>query len=192
MTTNKICFMPNKGIGVLPGGVRPRARKGGQFHFYFPSPTHIHSSEPARKIINLAGVILIIVFCLFPSKSAPGMDEFSTPDLILTLKKEYSDWQGNRIEKLVFLCRDGQVVRFAGNSTNRVSVRLADIIKALARTGNTLASVSAVVHNHKWPDDFSEEDRSLLRALRKYGFQGRFLVYYPERRIIKELTDPDS
>lgn len=140
---------------------------------------------------DLVKIILAISFCLFcPLLIA----EINRPDkeIIQILKKEYSDWQGNRSEKLIIFCQDGQIFRFSNNNQNRVSIRLADIIRTLARNGNSLASVSVITHNHKWPDDFSEEDRSLLITLRKYGFRGRFLVYYPERRLVKELTDPGS
>lgn len=109
----------------------------------------------------------------------------------MLLKNEYSDWQGNKEEKIIFFCEDGQIVRFFGGQ-NKISIRLADLIRTLARNGNSLASVQAIAHNHKWPDDFSEEDKELFRILKRYGFSGRFLVYYPEECRIRELTGPDS
>ncbi len=140
-------------------------------------------------------VKILVLFFLLSSlyvTSAASHEDLSDAELIQILKKEYSDWEGNRTEKLIFICQDGQILQFRGDGRNKISVKLADIIRTLARNGNSLASVSVVAHNHKWPDDFSEEDKALFRTLWQYGFRGRFLVYYPEKGRIKELMDPDS
>jgi hypothetical protein len=124
--------------------------------------------------------------------SAASHEDLSDGELIQILKKEYSDWEGNRTEKLIFICQDGQIFQFRGGSQNKVSIGLANIIRTLARNKNSLTSVSAIVHNHKWPDDFSEEDKALFMTLWQHGFRGRFLVYYPEKGRIKEFMGPDS
>jgi len=150
-------------------------------------------AKTERKSIILVK-IFILVFMLFSIIPTSGVSHDRIPDakLIQILKKEYSDWEGNKTEKLIFICLDGQTFQFRGGGQNKISIKLADLIRTLARNGNSLMSVLAVVHNHKWPDGFSEEDKAFLKTLRQYGFRGKFLIYYPEKCRIRELTDPDS
>lgn len=154
------------------------------------SPFSLFSRHFGQELVKIFWLIIGLSFLCLALRA--NIDIPVNADLIQILKKEYSDWEGNKAERLFFICRDRQIFQFrSNNGKNRVSVKLADIIRTLARNGNNLGTVWAVVHNHKWPEDFSEEDRKLLKILRDYGFQGKFLIYYPEKGRIRELTDPD-
>lgn len=107
--------------------------------------------------------------------------------MIERLSKTYSDWQGDPSEKLVFVTKDGQLVEFKGDNKNGISVKLADVIRGLARKGSSLNAVSNVFHNHVLGKDFSPEDKTLREALQKYGFAGNFHIYYPEAKRIRTL-----
>lgn len=116
---------------------------------------------------------------------------FTEDYLLMLAKKEWADWEGDKNEKIIFICENGEVVRFKSDSRNKVAIKLPNLLKALARAGGSMGSVEAVIHAHVWPRDFSEDDVQMYRTLVKYGFRGKFMVYYPERGILKSLKDPD-
>jgi len=131
----------------------------------------------------------IVVLVLFYFINA----SFAEDHLLMLSKKEWADWEGNKFEKIIFICGNDEVVRFKSDSKNRITIKLPELLKGLARAGNSLATVEAVIHAHIWPQGFSEDDIQMYRTLCKYGFKGKFMVYYPERGILKSLNswDPD-
>jgi hypothetical protein len=142
-----------------------------------------YSRSFGQDLVKIFGLAFMFIFLFAGPLFCLTDDNFV--DVINILRKEFSERIGDNTEKLVFICGDRQVVSFTGHQYN-FAVKLTDIIKALARTGNNLTTVVAVAHNHRRNDDFSSSDIEILQSLRKLGFHGDFLIYYPAQNRIKK------
>lgn len=117
---------------------------------------------------------------------------YSESDIIKILKKAFSDWQGDKSEKLIFITADGQIFRFGNNDPNGISISLGNVVRTLARKGQHLGTVTNIFHNHKWEQAFTSTDTILETTLRKLGFVGEFQLFYPETCRIKTSDKAQS
>ena len=113
---------------------------------------------------------------------------YSEAEIVDVLRKVFSDWQGDKTEKLVAIAEDGQVFPFQGTGPNAISVSLVDIIRTLAHKKISIWQVTDIFHNHNNPrDGFSATDQALFDMLRKAGIKAGFHIFYPENRRIRTL-----
>jgi hypothetical protein len=141
--------------------------------------------------LSIVLVLAALALCLADARAverpgpqaSPGI--YTEPQLIELLKKIY-DWPA--FEKLVFITVDGQYFIFGGGEPNEVTIKFRDLIRTLARKGQSLKTVTNIVHNHKREFvDFSPADLILYEQLRKLGFTGKFQIFYPQTDKIKTL-----
>ena len=132
------------------------------------------------------GVSLVDGWAAEQADSPAASGFYSEPQLIELLTKIFSDWQGDKSEKLIFITEDGQAFTFGNGGPNAVSINLLDVIRTLARKGQHLGTVTNIIHSHRWPDRFSPTDIALFKTLRKVGFAGKFQLFYPETHRIIE------
>lgn len=85
------------------------------------------------------------------------------------------------IEILMFTLNDGRCMLFSELSEDNVGVAVGQLNDLLKKWGYRMGDVAIVVHNHLKPLWFSPRDKKLCHRLVRYGFQGKFLVYFPSR-----------
>ena len=114
---------------------------------------------------------------------------YSDRELIALLKKIFINWPGDRAERLVFITEDGQVFLFDNDDPGGVSVDRAEMSRALFLKGQSLKTVTNIIHNHasKPGDDFSQADIGAYRTLKVLGFSGAFQIFYPTTGKLKTL-----
>ncbi len=106
------------------------------------------------------------------------------------LAKAFSDWQGNKEEKLVLVADNGQIFTFTSGKKNEVGVTLPVIIRRLAKEGLSIWQVTDVFHSHnEKQQSFSPTDLALRDGLRKAGIKARVHIFYPETRRINTLEE---
>jgi len=100
----------------------------------------------------------------------------------------FSDWQGDKTEKLILVTDVGGVFVFKGTGTHEISISLTEIIRTLARKETSIWQITDVFHNHNNPrEGFSQSDRALAETLERVGIKAGFHIFYPENRRIKSL-----
>ena len=120
--------------------------------------------------------------------AAPAPREFYTEEeLVEVLKDIFPHTYGDPSEKLVFIAEDGQIITIGNRDPKGVTTTIRDIIKALARKGQHLGTISNVIHNHEKKIGFNETDRAACKVLRKAGFRGKFQIYHPVSWRIRTL-----
>jgi len=127
-----------------------------------------------------------------PPPAAPCFYTEAQLTELLTKTFAHPHWQRDKSEKLVLITANGQVFAFRGGSGDprAISINLGKIIGALTQKGQSLGTVTNVIHNHFDPqpeDDFSSADITGYETLRKHGFTGKFQIFYPRTGKIKTL-----
>lgn len=142
------------------------------------------NAQPLSVVLLLASLGLCLVDGWAVGRRGPQTASgfYTEPQLLKFLLKVFS---GLTSEKLVFIAADGQVFSFGSGDRRGVAVKLTDVSRALALKGQSLRTVTNVIHNHQPGEDFSRADLVLCEQLRKLGFAGEFQLFYPRTgRII--------
>ena len=144
------------------------------------------NSRPLSALLLLAvlGLCLVDGWAAGRPDLQAGPGFYTEPQLIELLTKVFA-WPA--YEKLVFITASGQVFTFGSGEEKRVTIDLLDIIETLSRKGESLGTVTNIIHNHTRGVDFSLPDIATCGALRKRGFTGAFQLFYPQTRRIKTL-----
>jgi hypothetical protein len=139
--------------------------------------------------VNSKTTATIALGILLAAAAAAGA-EAPPAQLAAKLEAAFSDWTGDKAERLVLIPATGQPFIFSTGDKAHVSLSLGQLLRTLSRRGTKLEEISDVVHSHNDRRGFSQEDLALCRLLRSYGFRGAFRIYYPETRRIRTLEDP--
>jgi len=114
--------------------------------------------------------------------------EIDLNDLPNLLNKTYSDFEGDKREKMMVLTNDGKMLIFQGDK-HGVNVSLGDIVRQLAYNGKSMADVNTMIHNHYDKKVFSPMDREVYKNLKKAGYVGKYQVYQPQTARLETLED---
>ena len=128
-----------------------------------------------------------------PAEETATFGPFSKEQMTENLAKVFSDWQGDKTEKLVLVAENGQMFEFTSGSKNDVGVTLPVIIRRLAKEGLSIWQVTDIFHNHNEKQHtFSPTDLALRDNLRKAGIKAKVHIFYPETRRINTLEEPPA
>jgi hypothetical protein len=143
-----------------------------------------------RRFAALAALMVTYILPLMATDSPPPLEFYTKPRLVKLLWKIYADRHADKSEKLVFITADGQTFVFGSGKPNAVSINLPNVIDTLARSGQSLAMVTNIVHNHnsrRPKPGFPPGDIAACEILRAAGFSGKFQIFYPVTGRIETL-----
>ena len=81
------------------------------------------------------------------------------------------------IEMIYIIMEDERVFHRTSHDEVEISMDTGRLEKALKKKGYEIKDIAIVIHNHLKDCRFSSEDHKRYRRLKKYGFNGLFLVY---------------
>lgn len=84
-------------------------------------------------------------------------------------------------ETLVVIFFDGRCLLLSERNVDAVGVSAQALNDLFHELRYQMEDVAIFVHNHLKPTRFSPQDKRFCHRLVRYGFQGKFLVYFPSR-----------
>lgn len=97
-------------------------------------------------------------------------------------KRVYS-WQElfpDRLERVYIFMKDGMVIKHTSHDETGIHMSIARLEETLRKIKNknySIKEIEVIIHNHRWENYFSPSDHRQYSMLKKYGFNGRFLMY---------------
>ena len=95
-------------------------------------------------------------------------------------------------EVMAIYCENGKTITVTSFLENQVNGTLEEIEYYLAQINSDLGSAKYIIHNHLTPRRWSLTDRKFYHKLRKKGFKGRFILYFPWCRSLKYIEELKS
>jgi hypothetical protein len=95
-------------------------------------------------------------------------------------------------EVMAIYCENGKTITVTSFLENQVNGTLEEIEHYLALVNSDLGSAKYIIHNHLTPRRWSLTDKKFYRRLRKEGFKGRFILYFPWCRSLKYIEGQKS
>lgn len=114
---------------------------------------------------------------------------------LLVLGSASSAWQSlftEPIETIYIIMKDGKDFKHSNQNEVRVymdSGRLEEALKNFKGKSYGIKDIAVIIHNHLKICSFSDEDRKQYRSLKKYGFNGLFLVYCHTSNKVYNIKD---
>jgi hypothetical protein len=96
------------------------------------------------------------------------------------------------VEIVYVIMKDGTPFNYTSHYDDKVYMsigRLEKILKKFKNKDYRIEDIATVIHNHLKDCRFSLEDRKQYRRLKKYGFNGLFLLYSHMMNKIYFLED---
>ena len=86
----------------------------------------------------------------------------------------------DHLERVYLVMKDGTIFPYTSHYGGKVYVSIGWLEEALKRYKNknySIKDIAVVIHNHQKDKNFGQEDWRQYYMLKRYGFDGRFLLY---------------
>ena len=104
-------------------------------------------------------------------------------------RQVYRSWQDffpDSVERIYIIMKDYTIFPYTSHYEDMIYIEIGRLEKALKKKGYKIKDIAIIIHNHLDDSRFSILDHKQYRKLKKYGFDGRFLLY---SRRTKEVCD---
>ena len=105
------------------------------------------------------------------------------------------DWQSlftEPIEIVYIIMKDGKAFNRTNHDEIKINMDAGRLEKALKKRGYEIEGIAVIIHNHLRSCRFSSEDYKRYRRLKKYGFDGLFLVYCHTSKKTYDIEDKNK
>ena len=98
-------------------------------------------------------------------------------------KKRVYSWQElfpDPIERVYIFMKDGMVIKHTSHDEIGIHMSIGGLEETLRKIKNknySIKEIEIIIHNHRWKNYFSPSDYRQYSMLKRYGFNGRFLMY---------------
>ena len=102
------------------------------------------------------------------------------------------NWQSfftEPIEIVYIIMKDGRRFWRTSHDEVKISMDTGRLEKALKKRDYEIKDIAVVIHNHLKDCRFSSDDYQRYRRLKKYGFNGYFLVYCHTSNKVYDIED---
>ena len=93
-------------------------------------------------------------------------------------------------ESLAIYTENGKTITITSHLEDRVKGTLEEIENYLDHVGSDLTSVKVIAHNHLTPGRWSFQDKKFYHELKREGFKGQFVLYFPWNKSTVHLEEP--
>ena len=122
-----------------------------------------------KKVAILALLILVPVASFAQSKRVK----------VYNHQPKFEEIFREPFESLAIYTENGKTITITSYSKDRVKGMLEEIENYLDHVGSDLTSIKVIVHNHLTPAKWSFQDKRFYRELKREGFKGQFVLYFP-------------
>jgi hypothetical protein len=99
--------------------------------------------------------------------------------LLYNYQPEFEELFREPFETLAIYTADGKTITITNYLEDSVYVTIEEIKKYMNSVGDDLASIKIIVHNHLVPSRWSFRDKKFFHKLKREGFRGQFVLYFP-------------
>jgi hypothetical protein len=95
-------------------------------------------------------------------------------------------------ETLAIITNDGKAITVTNQLENQVRSSIGELENYLKSISHDFDTVELIIHNHPTPARWSEQDRRFYNRLKREGFKGDFVLYFPMSRSMKYLGNREA
>ena len=109
--------------------------------------------------------------------------------------KQIKSWQElftEPVEKVYMFMKDGTIFEQANQSEIKVNMRIGMLEKRLRKfkgKNYSIKEVKVMIHNHRRKNYFTRSDYRQHEMLKKYGFDGLFLIYCHRTEKVYDIEE---
>ncbi|MBA7497082.1 hypothetical protein ES702_07691 [subsurface metagenome] len=108
-------------------------------------------------------------------------------------KKRVYSWQElfpDPIERVYIFMKNGVVIKYTSHYETKIHMsigRLEETLKKIKNKNYSIKEIRIIIHNHRRKNYFTSEDYRQYRMLKKYGFNGLFLLYCHRTKEVYDI-----
>ena len=98
----------------------------------------------------------------------------------------------DHLERVYIIMKDGIIFPYTSHYAGKVYISIGWLEKALKKHKNknySIKDIAVVIHNHQKNKNFGQEDYEQYGMLKRYGFDGQFLMYCHRTKKVYDIED---
>jgi len=110
-------------------------------------------------------------------------------------KQLFNSWQElfpDQVERIYIIMKDRTFFEHTDHYENKINVNiglLEEDLKRIKGKNYSIKDIAVVIHNHLKGCRFSPDDRKQYRRLKRYGFNGFFLLYCHSTKGVYDIEE---
>ena len=107
-------------------------------------------------------------------------------------KRQVNSWEElftEPIETIYIFMKDGATFLHSSQDEAIINMRIGLLEKKLKEKNSSIKEIAIVIHNHRRKNYFSHSDYKQYRMLKKYGFDGQFLMYCHRTEKVYDIEE---
>jgi len=141
-----------------------------------------------RKENKMKKITVLVLSVLVPLASFAQNKRALVYDYQPKLEKIFTE----PFEVMAIYTKNGKTITITSHLVNRVNGSLEEIEYYLNLVGSNLESAKSIVHNHPTPNRWSLQDKKFYYELKREGFKGEFVLYFPWSKSERHMEKPKA
>lgn len=92
-------------------------------------------------------------------------------------------------ETLAIITNDGKAITVTNQLANQVRSSVGELQSYLKRITHDFDTIDLIIHNHLTPARWSTQDKRFYNRLKREGFKGDFVLYFPWSKSMRYMED---
>jgi hypothetical protein len=95
-------------------------------------------------------------------------------------------------ETLAIITNDGKAITVTNQLANQVRSSIGEIGYYLKSISHDFDTIELIIHNHPTPTRWSKQDKRFYNRLKREGFKGDFVLYFPWSKSMRYMEDNEN
>lgn len=135
---------------------------------------------------TLLGIVIFFLLCF------PLVNKSASESIMIHIKKGnlYKEAFTEPFESVLTFFVNGDIVIMTAKDPYCIPVTPTLFIKYINDNGDSIKGAMLIIHNHLAPYPFSKPDINFYHGVKRRGFHGLFLLYYPfNNRVVPYIEE---
>jgi len=106
------------------------------------------------------------------------------------IKISWQEFFPDHLERVYLIMKDGTIFPYTSHYDGKVYISIGWFEEALRKYKNknySIKDIAVVIHNHQKNKNFGQEDYKQYGMLKRYGFDGQFLLYCHRTKEVYDI-----
>jgi 3-methyladenine DNA glycosylase Tag len=95
-------------------------------------------------------------------------------------------------ETLAIITNDGKAITVTNQLANQVRSSIGELENYLKSIAHDFDTIELIIHNHPTPTRWSKQDKRFYNRLKREGFKGDFVLYFPWSKSMRYMEDNEN
>ena len=103
--------------------------------------------------------------------------------------KSWQDYFPDPVERIYIIMKDRVLFKYTNYEERLIYLGVGVLEDFLKKKTYEIKDIAVIIHNHRFERQFSDGDWRFYKDLKRYGFEGLFLIYCHMTKKVYDIED---